>query len=134
MILKLPMSVQLLKKKNFSALLKMHSVIFLGCHFLFVLVPLHHCYSNGEVVFVSPTPPPNPNCPDNLLCHTLQHYFSNSSLTQQKTNLTMIFLTGQHAGVCKQTELKLLSFSAVGVSQDVAINCTTIVFSNAVAI
>jgi predicted outer membrane repeat protein len=81
---------------------------------------------------VTPTLPPNPDCPDGLPCHTLKHYFSNSSFTEQTANLSMIFLTGQHEGVCKQTELKLLSFSASGVDQKVATNCTTIVFSNAV--
>ena len=108
----------------------MYPIIFL-C--LLVLIPLHHC--NGEVVYyVTPTLPPNPDCPDGLPCHTLEHYFSNSSFTEQTTNLSMVFLTGQHAGVCKQTELKSLSFSASGVGHEVAINCTTIVFSNAVAI
>ena len=110
----------------------MDPVIFLGYLYLLVLTPLHHC--NGEVVYVTPTLPPNPDCPGGFPCHTLEHYFSNSSFTEQTANLSMVFLTGQHAGVCKQTELKSLSFSASGVGHEVAINCTTIVFSNAVAI
>ena len=83
---------------------------------------------------MTPTLPPNPDCPDGLPCHTLEHYFSNSSFTEQIANLSMVFLTGQHAGVCKQTELKSLSFSASRVGHEVAVNCTNIVFSNAVAI
>ena len=111
----------------------MYPIIFLSCLCLLVLTPLHHC--NGEVVYyVTPTLPPNPDCPDGFPCHTLEHYFSNSSFTEQTANLSMAFLTGQHAGVCKQIELKSLSFSASGVGHDVAINCTKIVFSNAVAI
>jgi hypothetical protein len=107
--------------------------IFLSCYFLLVQIPLHQGY--GEVVYyVTPTPPPNPDCPDGLPCYTLKSYFSNSSFTEQTANLTMIFLTGQHEGVCKQTELKSLSFSASGVAQKVAINCTTIIFSSAVEI
>ena len=106
----------------------MYSILFL----LMVLIPLHHC--NGEEVYVTPTLPPNPDCPDGLPCHTLKHYFSNNSLTQQISDLSMIFLPGRHAGVCKRTELKSLSFSATGIGQVVTINCTTIVFSNAMAI
>ena len=99
------------------------------------LLVLHHCNGEvGPVYYVTPTLPPNPDCPDGLPCHTLEHYFSNSSFTEQTANLSMVFLTGQHAGVCKQTELKSLSFSASGVGHEVAINCTKIVFSNAVAI
>ena len=113
----------------------MYLIIFLSCHFLLVLTPLHRCNGEVELVYyVTPTLPPNPDCPDGLPCHTLEHYFSNSSFTEQTTNLSMIFLAGQHAGVCKQTELKSLSFSASGVGHEVAINCTNIVFSNAVAI
>ncbi len=104
------------------------------CLYLLVLIPLHHCNGSGEVIYyVTPTLPPNPDCPDGLPCHTLKHYFSNNSFTEQTANLSMIFLTGHHEGVCKQTELKSLSFSASGVDHEVAINCTTIVFSNAVA-
>ena len=110
----------------------MDTGIFLSYLYLLALTPLHHC--NGEVVYVTPTLPPNPDCPDGLPCHTLEHYFSNSSFTEQTANLSMVFLTGQHGGVCKQTELKSFSFSASGVGHEVAINCTTIVFSNAVAI
>ena len=109
----------------------MYPIIFLSCLYLLVLTPLHHC--NGEVVYVTPTVPPNSDCPDDLPCHTLK-YFSNSSFTEQTANLSMIFLTGQHEGVCKWTELKSLSFSASGVGHEVTINCTTIVFSNALAI
>ena len=97
-----------------------------------MLISLHHC--NGEVVYVTATIPLNPDCPDGLPCHTLKQYFSNNSLTQQSTNLIMIFLPGQHAGVCKRTELKSFSFNATGVGQVVTINCTTIVFSNAMEI
>ena len=110
----------------------MYPSFFLSYHFLLVLIPLHHCI--GEVVYVTPTLPPNPDCPDGLPCHTLKHYFSNTSLTQQSTDLSMFFLPRRHAGVCERTKLKSLSFSATGVGQVVTINCTTIVFSNAVAI
>ena len=117
---------------HFRKLSAFVTMFFLSSHLLLVLIPLHHC--NGEVVYVTPTIPPNPDCPDGLPCHTLKQYFSNNSLTQQSTNLSMIFLPGQHAGVCKRTELKSLSFNATGVGQVVTINCTTIVFSNAMKI
>ena len=112
----------------------MYPIILLSCLCLLVLTPLHCNGEVGLVYYVTPTLLPNPDCPDGLPCHTLEHYFSNSSFTEQTAKLTMIFLTGQHVGVCKQTELKSFSFSASGVGHEVAINCTNIVFINAVAI
>ena len=108
----------------------MYPIFFIGYHFLLVLIPLVHL-CDGEVVYVTPTPPPNFDCPDGLPCQTLQHYFSNSSFTEQNIDLTMIFLIGQHEGVCEQTELKSHSFNATGVG--VTIKCTYIEFRKAVA-
>ena len=107
-------------------------IFFICYHFLLVLIPLVHL-CDGEVVYVTPTPPPNFDCPDGLPCQTLQHYFSNSLFTEQNIDLTMIFLIGQHEGVCKQTELKSHSFNATRVGQGVTIKCTYIEFRKAVA-
>ena len=46
----------------------------------------------------------------------------------------MIFLNGQHTGECKWTELKSISFTAIGVSEGVKIYCTNIEFSKATKI
>ena len=92
-------------------------------------------FVGGEAVtyYVTPTPPPNSDCPDGLPCQTLQYYL-NSSLIEEGIHLTMIFLTGHHAGVCTKTILKSTFFNATGVTQDVIINCTNIEFINATAI
>ena len=92
-------------------------------------------FVGGEAVtyYVTPTPPPNPDCPDGLPCQTLQYYF-NSSLIEERIDLTMIFLTGHHAGVCGRTVLKSVSFNVTGVSQGVTVNCTYIELRNATAI
>ena len=86
----------------------------------------HDCYSNGELVYVTPTSLPNPDCPEGMPCQTLQHHFNNASLTEQRFNLTMIFLSGQHAGVCNRTVLMPASLTLMGVNQGVIINCTNV--------
>ena len=100
--------------------------------FLNELKLIHLCC--GEEVYVTPTPPPNPDCPDGLPCQTLQHYFNNVSLIQQDKKITMIFLSGQHEGVCNRTVLMLTSFTLKGLGQGVAINCTDIELRNATKI
>ena len=88
------------------------------------LVQVHILLCKGEVVFITPTPPPNPDCPDGLPCQTLQQYFSNSSFTESNIDLIMIFLVGQHVGVCNRTVLKASSFTVMGIGPGVIVTCT----------
>ena len=106
----------------------MHLVILPLCLVLLSPTLLQQCNCYNEVVYVSPTPHPNQDCPGQP-CRTLQQYLSNTSFTQQSANLSMIFLTGQHTGECKWTELKWIFFTAIGVSRGVKIHCTNIEFS-----
>ena len=108
----------------------MHLVILPLCLILLSPTLLQQCNCYNEEVYVSPTPHPNQDCPGQP-CRTLQQYFSNTSFTQQSANLSMIFLTGQHTGECKWTELKSISFTAIGVTESVKIYCTNIEFSKA---
>ena len=62
------------------------------------LLLVQHCY--GEVVYVTPTPPPNQDCLHGVPCQTLQHYFNNKSLLEKRDNLTLIFISGEHTGFC----------------------------------
>ena len=73
-----------------------------------------HCNSDSELVYVSPSPPPNPDCHDGLPCQILKSYFNNKTFTQQSINLTMIFLAGQHKGGGQRISLKSTSFTVRG--------------------
>ena len=79
-----------------------------------VLVNLTSIHCNSELVYVSPSPPPNPDCHDGLPCQTLKSYFNNKTFTQQSVNLTMIYLAGQHKGGGQQIALKSTSFIVRG--------------------
>jgi hypothetical protein len=74
-----------------------------------------HC--NSELVYVSPNPPPNPDCHDGLPCQTIKSYFNNKTFTQQSVNLTMIFLAGQHVGGGQRVSLKSTSFTVRGAGE-----------------
>ena len=84
--------------------------------FLLALLNLKsvHCYSNSELVYVSPSPPPNADCHEGLPCQTLKNYFNNKTFTQQSINLTMIFLIGEHVGGVQRIALNFTSFTVRG--------------------
>jgi hypothetical protein len=65
-------------------------------------------------VYVSPNPPPNPDCHDDLPCQTLKSYFKNKTFIQQSINLTMIFLAGEHVGGGQRIAPKSTSFTVRG--------------------
>ena len=65
-------------------------------------------------IYVSPNPPPNPDCHDGLPCQTLKSYFNNKTFTQQSVKLTMIFLAGEHEGAGQNIVLKSTSFTVRG--------------------
>ena len=79
-----------------------------------VLVNFKSIHCNIELVYVTPNPPPNPDCNDGLPCQTLKSYFNNKTFTQQNINLTMIFLAGQHEGGGQSITLKSTSFTIRG--------------------
>ena len=88
--------------------------------------------SDGEVVYVTPTASYNADCPSDHQCHTLQYYFSNNSFTERSIDLAMIFLTGQHTGICKiVTTLKSTSLTIIGRGEGVEISCTNVELENA---
>ena len=82
--------------------------------FSLILANLKSIHCNSELVYVSPNPPPNPDCHDGLLCQTLKSYFNNKTFTQQSVNLTMIFLAGEHVGGDQKIALKSTSFTVRG--------------------
>ncbi len=52
----------------------------------------------AQEYYVTPTPPPNPNCPSNEICETLSYYAVNgSTLLSHKDNVSLIFLEGDHS-------------------------------------
>ena len=92
-----------------------------------VLVNLKSIHCNGELVYVSPNPPPNPDCHDGLPCQTLKSYFNNKTFTQQSVNLTMIFLAGEHEGGGQRISLKSTSFIVRGAGKlDAIVKCVNI--------
>lgn len=108
-------------------------LIYFLIYFLFdKLLLIQHC--NGEVLYVTPTPPPNQDCPYGMPCQTLQHYFSNKSLIEKRDNLTLIFLSGEHRGYCEKTAIKSLALNVTGIGGQVTIWCTNIELINAAAI
>ena len=96
------------------------------------LLLVQHC--NGEVVYVTPTPPPNQDCPHGVPCQTLQHYFNNKSLLEKRDNLTLIFISGEHTGFCEKTTIKSAAFNVTGIGGLVTIKCTTIELINPAAV
>ena len=89
---------------------------------------------DGEVLYVTPTPTPNSNCHDGAPCHTLQYYFTNTSLLEQRHDFTMIFLSGRHAEFCQKTTIQANSFNATGVDNGVTMWCTNIELTHAAAV
>ena len=110
--------------------LKMLLSIFVLCHIESFLLQV----CDGEVLYVTPTPPPNSSCPDGLPCHTLHNYFTNNSLLEQKHDLTMIFLSGHHEGFCQKTTIQATSFNATGIDAGVTVNCTNIELTHAATV
>ncbi|XP_064405272.1 uncharacterized protein LOC135350422 isoform X1 [Halichondria panicea] len=61
---------------------------------IIVLCPLS---SKAQEYYVTPTPPPNPDCPADKPCHTLNYYANNtSSLLDSRENVSLLFLDGFH--------------------------------------
>ena len=108
------------------------SMYFLVSLLLDKLLLAQHC--NGAVVYVTPTPPPNKDCPYGVSCHTLQHYFSNKSFTKQRDNLTLVFISGEHTGFCEKTTIKSTALNVTGTDGRVTIGCMDIQLTNAAAI
>ncbi len=50
----------------------------------------------AQEYYVTPTPPPNLDCPPEKPCHTLSYYASNASLLSNKENVSLVFLDGNH--------------------------------------
>ena len=60
-----------------------------------ILFSAHSC--KGQEYYVTPTPPPNPACPPDKPCHTLNYYSDNSSfLFTGRENVSLLFLNGLH--------------------------------------
>ena len=113
------------------------AVVLLIKNLIILFITLHLCISRhceGVVVYVTPTPPPNADCPHDMPCHTLQHFFNNESFLQQSDNLTMNFINGEHIGLCKKTAIKSTSFSVIGIDKEVTIMCSIVELVNATEI
>ena len=80
--------------------------------FLFFSGPELVTPSKDELFYVTPTQPPNPECPQNSPCQTLQYYFDNSTVLRDfdsNTKLTLMFLNGNHTlTLCLCTRLVIL--------------------------
>ena len=77
----------------FSCQVKMIRPLLLGC----LLSVIAGRSSAAEEYYVSPTPLPNPNCPQGNHCHTLNQYAINSSqFFDNIENIFLLFLDGVH--------------------------------------
>ncbi len=64
---------------------------------LLVTILLCPLSPEAQKYYVTPTPPPNPDCPLDQPCHTLSYYASNaSSLFNDRENVSLLFLDGVH--------------------------------------
>ena len=64
---------------------------------LLVTILLCPLSPEAQEYYVTPTPPPNPDCPLDQPCHTLSYYASNaSSLFNNRDNVSLLFLDGPH--------------------------------------
>ena len=65
---------------------------------LLVTILLCPLSPEAQEYYVTPTPPPNLDCPLDQPCHTLSYYDSNtSSLFNNKDNVSLLFLDGVHS-------------------------------------
>ena len=99
---------------------------------------LHHiklANSRGEEVFysyVTPIQPPNPECPKNNSCQTLQYFLENIATfafsrksSESNKGVTLLFLNGNHTvASCNCTRLYYFSayFSIIGLSGNIIIH------------
>ena len=64
---------------------------------LLVTILLCPLSPEAQEYYVTPTPPPNPDCPLDQPCHTLSYYVSNTpSLFNDRENVSLLFLDGVH--------------------------------------
>ena len=67
---------------------------------LLVTILLCPLSPEAQKYYVTPTPPPNPDCPLDQPCHTLSYYASNaSSLFNDRENVSLLFLDGVHNNI-----------------------------------
>ena len=87
--------------------------------------------SQDELFYVTPTQPPNPECPQNASCQTLQYYLDNSKhygdfvTMNSSSKVTLLFLNGNHiVATCLCTRLIYFSpyLSMIGLSRSVVID------------
>ena len=67
---------------------------------LLVTILLCPLSPEAQEYYVTPTPPPNPDCPLDQPCHILSYYASNaSSLFNDRENVSLLFLDGVHNNI-----------------------------------
>ena len=94
--------------------------------------------SDTTVYYVTPTEPPNPDCPGQP-CQTMEHYFKNGDryFSRNKINVTMKFLHGNHTLNTNQYCIKGLSrFKMIGTKppRDIVYVSATVNFTSVAAI
>ena len=100
---------------------------------LLVTILLCPLSPEAQEYYVTPTPPPNPDCPLDQPCHTLSYYASNaSSLFNNKDNVSLLFLDGVHSLNTSLVISRVQSLTIAGVNEslDDGNPCASIQFDN----
>ncbi len=106
----------------------------MSCLFLYLLTTtLLTC--GAQEYYVTPTSPPNPNCPSDKLCQTLDYYANNASgLINGRENVSLLFMSGYHYSETIFEIANVDNFTIAGLDyQEIAsttISLTQILISN----
>ncbi|XP_064386650.1 uncharacterized protein LOC135335166 [Halichondria panicea] len=101
---------------------------------LLVTILLCPLSPEAQEYYVTPTPPPNPDCPLDQPCHTLSYYIyaSNaSSLFNDRENVSLLFLDGFHSLDVSLVISQLQSLTISGVNAN-GNRCASIQFNSQV--
>ncbi len=104
-----------------------HFRVMLGLSLYLLTTTLLTC--GAQEYYVTPTPPPNPNCPSDELCDTLSYYAKNASaLIKGRRNVSLLFMNGYHFSETILEISNVDSFTIAGLDPnfDIEIPSTTI--------
>lgn len=92
---------------------------------LIAFLCLYPTPSGSVDYYVTPTSPPNTDCP--LPCNTLDQYAQTSSLLSNKDNVSLLFLEGLHTlnHILRISRTKQLSLTQVHSGSKVIIKCNS---------
>ncbi len=95
---------------------------------LLVTILLCPLSPEAQEYYVTPTPPPNPDCSLDQPCHTLSYYASNTpSLFNNTDNVSLLFLDGFHTFNVSLEMYQVHSLTIAGVNELLEVQTSQVV-------